>query len=1208
MFKIKILLSFLLLYLLGMLSFPTLALSETLNSDTLYKVKTNEDDILLLDVVLNNRTIARSIDAYLVDDRLLLSVEPLFDALKIRYVINKNKFSVWNGDTVHEFDLNDSLSSVQKNQLRWASDDFYFFIDFALFEALFPTKMEYLAKRLQLRISTPEKFSIFPYQKINKQNEQRRLERVVGYNSNIKKQIPITIADEYQLLTIPHGRVNFAVEQNSNKLGALSSVQLTSDFLYHSAELTFSDNYVSEGNNTDINARLTLSRYKTKPDDYILGVYDRYQIGDVTGRSNSLTTSVSSGIGFTFDRNPEGYRAGNQLITLEETAPPGWEVELFHNQIFIEALTVPANGLLIFENVDVTYGQNTYLIKLYGPYGEEEVITKKIDLTQNALAKGEFAHYLYGLDDNHRLINDNNNDSYNVNNLGATFDYGISDVWQVGFGFSSIGSSPLEDDKQFYNFKNAITLPGLLLENDISLDQNGNYAQLTTLVGSIFEQDKFSLSYESSDDFSSDRIVAAGKSDYLKASYFKPLGQTYLNFDVGYRSDDSRKELITSARIAGNLNLLRFSNTFNYIERTESTTPYDKKSLFTGSFGLSGTLPFDIQVRGKIDYEPNGEDFILESSDIRLLKRVSDPWETIHYLTVDYRPLQNGFGAKWRVGHRVAWQEDSFQLNLSSYYDQNKNWSIQLGLQFFISYDHRNNNILFSDRIHTNTASLDVHTYLDRHLNGVYDPLDYNLSGVTFRGNPEWNTFSSGKNGRIILPGVYAATPFPFSAKWKEGSSTINNDYVVYTHPGAYIDVNMPFILSTDFAGFVLRSKNGNEVGLQNVLVELFDAKGELISSQESDLDGYYEFLSLIPGNYIIRIAQSTLLDKRYTSNLIGFNVASSGNGGYVELPSLKVRRLNDDNERDDENIDVYLLTAENTDAVVWDDDKNIRQNYFTLPTKDKIKAKYSLSQPNTLKKENEDISKNNRTADKKVSTVLSLNNSDVRMKDKTSLLPQLRINNPSIPVTASKSKQMANTNINPSPILLDDTFSAMVGNYTIQLGMFTIKRHAEALLWELITDNLVESNFQITPDQSTNSYKLTYGRFVSKNSGINFAKNNLAKQYDYYVRELNNNEVSEAINKVTSKNTDLGNVKSGWVIQFYAGKSKVIQRSIIEKNSVIGALFSAQKWAANNDYLNCLISHNFTTKNAANKALKSFGLKGWVVNVTNYENIKAIK
>jgi hypothetical protein len=1184
------------------LTFFCLLLAAKLAAEELplYQVELDEEQLILLDVTLNGGTITRSIDVYQRGDKLLIAIEPLFDALKIRYVISKDILSIWQDGVEQQFSLKSQPSQVNSNTLLWASDNFYFFTELALFERLFPAKLEFSYKSLQLKISTPEKATIFPSQKIAQQTQQRSINRISSTENEWEEtQLPITIADQYRLITVPHGRVNIAAETNDTDTYINGSAQLTADLLYHSANLTLSDT-----NNSDLAARLVLSRYKTKPNDYILGLYDQYQLGDVSSISNGISTGSSGGLGVSLSRHPSNYRQSNQAITLEEIAPPGWEAELFRNHIFLAATTVPADGLLKFEDIEVEYGVNTYEIKLYGPFGETEVRKKSIELNSNALKQGQFSHGFYGLDRNHRLINDQSDQDYGVTDLGGTFDYGISDNWQLGVGFAA-----LEDNKQFFNIKNALSLPGMLLENDISFDQDGNYAQITSLKGSAFESDRYSLILESADDFISARINAIGKSVGVQGSYSRPTDWVNLNFNVNYREDDYARNFLFGNRLSGSMGELQFRHNLTYYQNTLlQDVEENQSSGFIGALGVSGNLPYDFRISADIQYDPEADKPLLKSSSVLVQKNLRGPWNGFHSFTANYLPLAANGSASWRVSHRAAWQSESFQLNVSTTYDESDRWSIQLGLQFFLGYDYHNNRLLLNQNIQSNSATLDVHTYLDRQLNGIPDPLDYNLNDVEFYGNPEWEHLEDSKNGRTILPGVYGVTPFGFGAKWKDGSNTINNDYVVYTHPGAYVDVNMPFVLSTELVGFVLRSKGGREIGMQNVRIELTDGDGNVLQENDTDLDGYYEFNGLSPGQYKLRVAQSNLKEKAYTSDVVGYSVLTGGQGGYSELPAITLHSIESGEVADAEDIAVFILDAENTEPVVWDNDAKKRRNYFTLPTKDKVMAKHSLTQENaaiTSDIEPADVEHKTQTIDGN-SVVRQVNEAESVTTKFSGPTNNTSGGLPTLTIGSGSMRKLSvgenNTDELDTP---ENNFSALTSTggdvYVIQLGSYADEINATELKNRMSNSVLLADDFTILKRLDTGTFRLIYGGFPSRNDAQMFAQQHISKGQPYFIIK---NEMDQPIKQIT---TLAPATDSGWVIQLYASVSPVGQDDIKTEFAKVGPLYLANKETNNNTILHCLVSQSFSSKETANAALARSGLDGWINSISNYTDVSAL-
>ncbi len=1192
--------------------------SVYLRAESLRQVQLDEEQIILVDVRLNNTTITRSIDVYQINDKLLVAIEPLFDGLKIRYSITDSSLSIWKNEQVIPFNL-EQQSNVPSDFL-WATDGFYFFTELALIKKLFPAKMEFLNRTLELKLTTAKDELVFPVQKLAQQATQRTLNRFTGdrYEFKLNKD-PITIADQYRLFTVPHGRVLLAAETDKNSTGFNGSVQLVSDLLYHSANLTLSDT-----NNSDLAARLVLSRFKSAPNKPILGLYDQYQLGDVSSVTNGISTNTSGGIGFKFDKLGAGdYRRSNQAINLQEIAPPGWEAELFRNNIFLAATTVPNDGLLNFDDVEVEYGLNNYEIKLYGPYGETQVRKKSLDLTKNALNKGQFTHSFYALDSNHRLINDQSDADYKLTDYGATFGYGVTDNWQIGFGFAGI-----ENEQQFYNITNALTFPGMLFENDLSVDQDGNYAQITSLKGRLFSRDSYTLEFESSDNFTSNRISSPGKNTSISGAYSRPTDFANINFSASFSESDLLKRSSVGNRISGNIGQLIIRHDLNY---TSITTDKLESNSISGTLGLSGSLPYDFRISANLRYQPEEDDIISKASSLILQRNLRDSWDGYHSFSVNYLPFAEST-ANWRVGHRAAWQADEFQLNVSTNYDEFNKWSFQLGIQLFLGYDYQNNKFLFNKNIQSNTATLDIHTYLDRQLNGVPDPLDYNLADVEFYGSPEWASLTSGQNGRTVLPGVTAITPFSFVGKWKQGSNTINNDYLVYTHPGAYIDVNMPFVLSTDIIGFVLRTQNGQEVGIQNISMELIDSDGEFLQTIETDLDGYYEFNGLSPGKFTIRVTESNLREQGYTSQTIGYSLLTGGQGGFSELPTIKLRRVNDDSDPMQQAIVTHSLNSKNSEPVIWDEDPEKRQNYFTLPTKDKVMAKHSLA----LSKQNENSAQSQESiAIKKPESAITKTAATVPQK--FSFLQNQKTENglPSLSVSTLPERDFE-----PAPSSLEDTFSSetagkavepilesiepialngtiekqyqdssnsaptLAGDFIIQLGAYTSEQVAQNVIKRLNSAKLPAQNFDLTSNDINTLLRLSYGHFESMQEALTFANQNIGQEQTYFVRKEFKNAKKAMVKTKSSISERINTKKSGWVIQFYASNTAITSANLPIQYNKISNAQTATKTMDDGRTLYCLISQVYPGKKSANNALATSGVTGWVTSSSAFRNI----
>jgi len=903
----------------------------------LAKVKISSDNILLFNTFLNKKPLIATLDAYVVDDTLMLAVDPLFDSLALRYIREKNSLQIWKDQESFDYKLSDQSSSGY-----WADDGFYLFIDEDTFSQLFDVSINYNIPSLKLEITT-NNFH-FPKQKLEELTYQRHMEQ--SSTSIDTKSIDGTklLKDQYRLFTLPHG--SFSLNTSVDKLGANNkketsynySIQTVSDFLYHSTSLTATDYKAGE-----VTGRLNFSRYKSLPNELIAGAFDHYKLGDINSVSDNLTTSTQSGLGFIFTRAPEQYRTRNVGTTITEVARPGWDAELYRNGQFIELKKVPLDGNLVFEDVETQYGSNRYEIKLFGPFGEKEIRNQYLTLDKNALSKGEIAYSFYGLDDSHRLINNQGADSFTLNNSGASVSYGITDNWQVGLDYSS-RENITELNERFFTLKNSLAFPGLLFNNEISIQEDKGYAQISSLSGNAFGQDTFNFIIESSDDYQSDRIHSAGiERQYADFSYSGSFSPLHYSFGVNYLNRDDNKSWQARSIMSRSFGSINFSNNIFY---NKYSLDNNTATSLNGSLVAAGSLTDEIRMSAAVNYRPDQSD-VIQSTSVTLAWH--DSLNFHHNLRGVYN-LQKS-ASKWKANYNLSWNSDKFQLQLATNYDAESNWSVGLGIRFFLGYDHHNQKIIFSNQLSSNSATLNSYSYLDRNPNGWRDEGDWDLAGVKFTGIPAWDNLASGKEGRAILPGVSTNTPFKFNAQWEYGTKAVANNFLLYTHPGAYIDVNIPFYVTTDFSGFIEKfDYSGQQSPLIGVLIELLDDNKNIINTTISDVDGYYQFSSVNPGNYQVKIADNYLDQSGYISDNVGFQLSTPKSGGFVELPLLILNKSNSNVAKTSRKVKKISKSDITIESNTWfeKDDINNGQIY-SLPVAKSYQTQKQYFEPDSL-------------------------------------------------------------------------------------------------------------------------------------------------------------------------------------------------------------------------------------------------------------------
>jgi hypothetical protein len=91
--------------------------------------------------------------------------------------------------------------------------------------------------------------------------------------------------------------------------------------------------------------------------------------------------------------------------------------------------------------------------------------------------------------------------------------------------------------------------------------------------------------------------------------------------------------------------------------------------------------------------------------------------------------------------------------------------------------------------------------------------------------------------------------------------------------PNQFKVVEIPVKPMGEVNGTILISDNFNQKGIGRILVRFLDENGDKVAETLSESDGYYSYMGLKPGNYIIRIDENQLNRLEYQSNPETYNI-----------------------------------------------------------------------------------------------------------------------------------------------------------------------------------------------------------------------------------------------------------------------------------------------------------------------------------------------
>ena len=873
--NLSLVLYFFLILLLNVTHLTNVANAASL---VLKQVAVNEDDYLIVDTSLRGNMVLESLEIYRDGDDYLLPFIAISTALELKTKVDLTAARVQVNLEGKEYwiDLtggNSNLKSLSGSSPEiWGQNEFDIYLNPALFSRLLNAEIVVTLSRLNLGITPRQPNYEFPIEKrlnrgnITKRTRINQAENIRGFTADH------VILDQYHLITPPTGYVALQLQQAEKGGTSLAgSLSLNADLLYHSAKLTLTDS--SESNK--IGSFLRLSRTKASPYDKMpLGIA-HYSLGDVGLTQDSFKSQNDRGIGAVFysEQVVKTRKFGSTFV--EGNAIPGWEVELYHDGYFISKLQVDDSGFFRFDDLETHYGVNKFKLKLYGPFGEEEIREEILNINGNRLKKGQHTFDGGFVESGGLLLGGSLEDGLSLNSYMFNYDLGLSDSHQLGLSASHRNINELDVSDDFIGAKLQSSFHDLLINTEVMKQVNGGFAAILSGQGRFTDKHRYSVKYSYDKDFSSGGDTSNLSSSRLRASL---NGVFTAGINFGYRFSTEQDLLGENAKPNLNSSLGWNIAGLSYSTGLSLSPSYLGGYNSRARFSLSGSLK-GLRLSSSVQYDMGdgaGIDVINGSIGYNFENGLNLNSQLV------YSP--NRSTNKWSVKTRSSWSLDKMMLNATLDLEENNDWNFSLGIRFSLGYDHVNNRFNISRNGAYGGGTLDLNAFLDRNSNGILDSNDMALEGALFGPMSSWDNLPTGSTGRVVLQGLPINRPIGFYGNWKYGATPLVSSYNVYTHSGGYIQEDIPFTIKTDASGYVSTLVRGEFDSIGNIPVQLLNQEGDVIDRTITNFEGYYEFNGLIPGHYGFRVANEVLAIRKMESNPGVYSLSTPERGGYIEM------------------------------------------------------------------------------------------------------------------------------------------------------------------------------------------------------------------------------------------------------------------------------------------------------------------------------------
>ncbi|MEK6706937.1 MAG: carboxypeptidase-like regulatory domain-containing protein [Bdellovibrionota bacterium] len=548
--------------------------------------------------------------------------------------------------------------------------------------------------------------------------------------------------------------------------------------------------------------------------------------------------------------------------------PPGWEVEIYQNNILIDRQVAGDNGRYSFKQVPLYYGTNNFKLVYFGPQGQrkEEYSSVRVDPELIAPgpvryrvvldAKGSSPSYLLQLEKN--LFR-------TVSVTGAYSQLYLPDKFVSGnlhgnlFGkYGYAGMSGFVDNVLLGGSLVASSGGGKALQLKSQFPLAGASAGLryTRLFG--FSSEIFNLRNNQlqRDEF------------YGDLAFVFPLGLSIgTTWSVAKKDyEDGNFQNVYMNRLSTNTGRIYWSNELSYI--TESAVPGGN---YAGKLDMSwfGGLG---RFRLGTGYNLKSIETIEGEHQIRFFSNYSSSIMVSHQLSSTITQASANFSRLFRG------------CNLGTFFtlDSSRDYTAGAMLNFSLARD--SNSSQWHARAEPQAAygAASVEVFVDMDRSGTRDHGEKPIKGAQVVLSQSDEPVTSDENGFAFIPRLQGYAPVDLSLAVQSVDDPMlrpaKKGVRFFPRPGKTTAVLFPVVTVGEIDGVVEAVERGSVRAQKGVPVELVDLGGAVIGRTRTDRDGVFYFEEVPPGQYIVRPVAAEL--KGFIPKPAGRKVSIAAEGG----------------------------------------------------------------------------------------------------------------------------------------------------------------------------------------------------------------------------------------------------------------------------------------------------------------------------------------
>ncbi|MGB0834953.1 MAG: hypothetical protein ACPGR2_10575 [Psychrobium sp.] len=666
----------------------------------------------------------------------------------------------------------------------------------------------------------------------------------------------------YKAFTLPLVDVQTSYSVNKDNSNGSYSMVGMGDLAY------MTGSYFLGGNNDDPfrSVRMNLKRESITND--LLGPIKASEVGvgDISPVNLPLLRGAAQEAGFKLSNRNLTTSSQSNTTDLVGDLLPGWDIELYHNGILLETLTVDDSGRYEFRDLDLYFGDNIFKMVFYGPQGQKRERIENVQVNANTLQSNKLTYNLSLSKQNNSLFN------------GENADLPLIDSYRTALSLEQpLGSNlSLQSGYTSYQFRDGVRHSFVPLALNYYLPFTKlNLGYVKDLeAGSSFEfssksridKHSFNVDYKRFDeDFTTDSHLPSNVKQSAGMRLSGPLYNTEglaltYSLNGGFAKNWNGVETTTFNNYIGAFtNGYSIGNTLSYTDIAIANSP--NVEVFNGNTQF--TKNFDsMRWRTQIGYDIK-PDVELTNASTSLF------WSMSEDLSSEFGLHYNK--AATRASYMLNWDTEFAVVSANVSIDDNSQYQAFLSLRFSFGQDPTTGDIKIArDRMAT-TGGISARVFEDLNLDGIYNNNEPLIEGAKLVGVHARRDTHTKESGVAFLTGLpknritdikldVDSLENPFWVPVEKGFSFL-------PRPGAIESLDIPVVTSGEVEGMVYVMRSGKELPGRFITLQLLDMQNKVVQETDSEYDGFYLFNAVTPGKYRVVISPAYLTKNRLTSS-----------------------------------------------------------------------------------------------------------------------------------------------------------------------------------------------------------------------------------------------------------------------------------------------------------------------------------------------------